>query len=102
MFILVFRTSSILPVDLNAIICGNLRLMANLYEVIDDISNAEQCREQFRSMKQAIHQVFWNEEYGCWFDYDIIHACHVNLYMDTNFFPLFSGCTHDGTIVSIC
>ncbi|KAK6100758.1 trehalase I, putative [Brugia malayi] len=89
------RTSSILPVDLNAIICGNLRLMANLYEVIDDISNAEQCREQFRSMKQAIHQVFWNEEYGCWFDYDIIHACHVNLYMDTNFFPLFSGCTHD-------
>ncbi|EJW81809.1 trehalase, partial [Wuchereria bancrofti] len=89
------RTSSILPVDLNAIICGNLRLMANLYEVINDISNAEQCREQFKSMKQAIHQVFWNEEYGCWFDYDIIHGCHVNLYMDTNFFPLFSGCTHD-------
>ncbi|VDK74142.1 unnamed protein product [Onchocerca ochengi] len=90
------RTSSILPIDLNAIICGNFRLMANLYEVIDDMSSAEHCREQFKNMKQAIHQVFWNEECGCWFDYDIIHGCHVNLYMDTNFFPLFTGCTHDG------
>ncbi|EJD73652.1 trehalase, variant [Loa loa] len=89
------RTSSILPIDLNAIICGNLRLMANLYEVINDMSSAEHCRQQFRSMKQAIHQVFWNEECGCWFDYDIINGCHVNLYMDTNFFPLFSGCMHD-------
>lgn len=89
------RTSSILPVDLNAIICGNLRLMANLYEVIEDTSKAEQCRQQFRSMKEAIHQVFWNEECGCWFDYDIINSCHVNIYMDTNFFPLFTGCTHD-------
>lgn len=89
------RTSSILPVDLNAIICGNLRLMASLYEVIEDTENAEKCREEFKSMKEAIHQVFWNEECGCWFDYDIISGHHVKLYMDTNFFPLFCGCTHD-------
>ncbi|KAM3724225.1 Trehalase [Dirofilaria immitis] len=89
------RTSSILPIDLNAIICGNFRLMANLYEAISDMPSAEHCRQQFIDMKQAIHQIFWNEECGCWFDYDIIRGCHVNLYMDTNFFPLFTGCTHD-------
>ncbi|VDN03354.1 unnamed protein product [Thelazia callipaeda] len=90
------RTSSILPVDLNAIICGNLRLMAILYEVIGDVVSAKHCQQQFESMRQAIHQVFWNETHGCWFDYDIVRGDHVNAYMDTNFFPLFTGCTHDG------
>nr|AHM26076.2 trehalase [Anisakis simplex] len=90
------RTSSILPVDLNAIICGNWRLMANLYEAMNDLVSAEQCRQNFNAMRQAIHQVFWDEDCGCWFDYDIVTGKHVTDYMDTNFFPLFTGCTHDG------
>lgn len=90
------RTSSILPVDLNAIICGNWSLIAKLYEVIGDSANADLCRHNFDAMKHAIHQVFWNEERGCWFDYDIAKGRHVDVYQDTNFFPLFSGCTHEG------
>lgn len=90
------RTSSILPVDLNAIICGNWNLMSKLYEVIGDSASAMLCRRNFDSMKQAIHQVFWSEERGCWFDYDISSGRHVDVYQDTNFFPLFTGCTHDG------
>uniref|UniRef100_A0A915C2N6 Trehalase n=1 Tax=Parascaris univalens TaxID=6257 RepID=A0A915C2N6_PARUN len=90
------RTSSILPVDLNAIICGNWRLMADMYDAMDDHSSAENCRRNFDAMRHAIHQVFWNEECGCWFDFDIVSGRHVADYMDTNFFPLFTGCTHDG------
>ncbi|MFH4979313.1 hypothetical protein AB6A40_006022 [Gnathostoma spinigerum] len=90
------RTSSILPIDLNAIICGNLRLMSIMYDAIGDHASADQCHESFELMRRAIHQVFWNEEWGCWFDYDICTGSHVEVYMDTNFFPLFTGCTHDG------
>uniref|UniRef100_A0A183TZD7 Trehalase n=1 Tax=Toxocara canis TaxID=6265 RepID=A0A183TZD7_TOXCA len=95
------RTSSILPVDLNAIICGNWRLMADMYEAMGDPASAEHCRHNFDAMRLAIHQVFWNEECGCWFDFDIVSGRHVADYMDTNFFPLFTGCTHDEFIVEI-
>lgn len=103
-------------------------MMARLYEVIGDASQAEKCQVQFDAMREAIHQVrnspradtmkmvslkhhywdnnmysirqflqiFWNEVQGCWFDYDIVSGRHVDMYMDTNFFPLFTGCMHDG------
>ncbi|VDD91850.1 unnamed protein product [Enterobius vermicularis] len=90
------RTSSILPVDLNAIICGNWEIMAKLYDVIEDSASSDLCHRNFEAMKSAIHQVFWNEDRGCWFDYDISTGRHVEVYQDTNFFPLFTGCTHDG------
>uniref|UniRef100_A0A158R5V2 Trehalase n=1 Tax=Syphacia muris TaxID=451379 RepID=A0A158R5V2_9BILA len=90
------RTSSILPVDLNAIICGNWSLMAKLYIILGDKEKSQLCWKNFEAMRKAIYQVFWNEERGCWFDYDIANRRHVDVYQDTNFFPLFTGCTHDG------
>ena len=52
--------------------------------------------QQYDAMRETIHRVFWNEEQGCWFDYDISSNSHISVYYDTNFFPLFTGCTHDG------
>uniref|UniRef100_A0A914UYY9 Trehalase n=1 Tax=Plectus sambesii TaxID=2011161 RepID=A0A914UYY9_9BILA len=38
----------------------------------------------------------WSEENGVWFDYDRVTNRHVACYYDTNFFPLFTGCAHEG------
>ncbi|TKR64639.1 hypothetical protein L596_025136 [Steinernema carpocapsae] len=90
------RTSEIIPVDLNAIICGNLRMMGEMFQTVGDTEKALKAFTEYEIMREAIHQVFWNEACGCWFDYDIKTNMHVNIYFDTNFFPLFTGCTHEG------
>lgn len=90
------RTSQILPVDLNAIICGNLRLMAEMYDAIGESEIAARFQEEFAAMCDTIHEVLWDEEEGCWFDYDLLHDRHEKIFYDTNFYPLYTGCTHDG------
>ena len=90
------RTSSILPIDLNSIICGNLRIFAKFYNLLGMPEAAAKSHEQFMIMRESIHQIFWNEEMGCWFDYDLVTEQHVSTYFDTNFFPLFAECVHEG------
>lgn len=90
------RTSSILPVDLNSIICGNLKIFAEFYSLLGDEQASRHSMEQYELMRDTIHKIFWNEELGCWFDWDIITQKHLDIYYDTNFFPLFTACTHDG------
>lgn len=94
------RTSSILPVDLNSIICGNLKIFAEFYELLGNREASAHSMKQFELMRETIHSVFWNEEMGCWFDWDILAQKHINVYYDTNFFPLFTCCTHPGFDVS--
>lgn len=52
-----FRTSEIVPVDLNAIICGNLLLMGDLYDAVGDIDGSKWCAQSADLMKQTIYQV---------------------------------------------
>nr|CDJ94140.1 Glycoside hydrolase domain containing protein [Haemonchus contortus] len=88
------RTSEIIPVDLNAIICGNLLLMRDFYDALGDIDGSKRCAQEADLLKQTIHQVLWNESAGCWFDYDITTGQHLRMFSDTNFFPLYTKSTH--------
>lgn len=90
------RTSSIIPVDLNSIICGNLNTFSKFYTLLGMPEEAKKSYVQFLQMREAIHQVFWNEELGCWFDFDLDTNSHISTYFDTNFFPLACGVVHDG------
>lgn len=90
------RTSQLLPVDLNAIICGNLRMFAELYDAVGQKEDAARAHEQFRAMNDTIHNVLWDEGEGCWLDYDLVRDCRLKIFQDTNFYPLYTGCTHDG------
>jgi len=90
------RTSQIIPVELNAIICSNLRIFSEFYALLGQPEAAQRAHEQFILMREAIHQVFWNEEHGCWFDYDLSRNAQIQLFFDTNLFPLFAGCAHEG------
>uniref|UniRef100_A0AC34PUN2 Trehalase n=2 Tax=Panagrolaimus sp. JU765 TaxID=591449 RepID=A0AC34PUN2_9BILA len=89
------RTSSVLPVDLNSIICGNLRTFADFYKILGMSKESEVALNQYKLMRETIHQVFWNENHSCWFDYDLDKNEHICTYYDTNFFPLMTGIAHD-------
>jgi alpha,alpha-trehalase len=89
------RTSAIIPVELNAIICSNLRIFSKFYELLGQPDKAITTYAQFQLMREAIHQVFWNETHGCWFDFDVTKNAQIEVFFDTNLFPLFAGCSHD-------
>lgn len=89
------RTSSILPVELNAIICGNLNIFSKFYNLLGQTEKAQITFAKFRLMREAIHQVLWNEVQGCWFDFDLVKNAQIEVFFDTNLFPLFAGCSHE-------
>jgi alpha,alpha-trehalase len=33
--------------------------------------------------------------HGCWFDYDVTKNAQIEVFFDTNLFPLFAGCAHE-------
>ncbi|CAD6196174.1 unnamed protein product [Caenorhabditis auriculariae] len=90
------RTSQLVPVELNAIICGNIRLMGEMYDVINDVEGSKWCALMQDQMRRTMHQVLWNEEHGCWFDYDLKAMEQITTFNDTNFFPMFTRSTHEG------
>jgi len=89
------RTSAIIPVELNAIICGNLRIFSEFYTYLGETEKAQRSFVQFQLMREAIHQVFWNQTHGCWFDFDVIKNSQIEVFFDTNLFPLFCNCHHE-------
>jgi len=90
------RTSAIIPVELNSIICANLRIFSTFYELLGEPQKAVTSFAQHQLMKEAIHQVFWSEEQGCWFDFDVQKNKQIEVFFDTNLFPMFCGCAHEG------
>ncbi|PAV91678.1 hypothetical protein WR25_23156 [Diploscapter pachys] len=90
------RTSQIVPVELNAIVCGNLKMMGDLYDAVGDIDGSKWCAIMYDTIRRTIHQVLWNEEKGCWFDFDLVTCAQIDEYVDTNFFPMAMDATHEG------
>jgi len=89
------RTSCLVPVELNAIICGNLKIFSQFYELLGKPEAAAINYNKFIILREAIHQVLWNETQGCWFDYDLSTNKQIEVFFDTNLFPMFTGCVHE-------
>lgn len=89
------RTSAIVPVELNSIICGNLKIFSQFYTLLGQHEKAQISYAKFVLMREAIHQVFWNEQAGCWFDFDLVKNQQIPVFFDTNLFPMFCGCAHE-------
>ncbi|CAJ0928868.1 unnamed protein product, partial [Mesorhabditis belari] len=90
------RTSQLIPVELNAIIYANYRMMGELCDSTGDIDGAKRCAHLADRLKQAIKQILWNEELGCWFDFDLVSREQTKQFNDTNLFPMFAECVHEG------
>jgi len=89
------RTTKMVPVDLNAFVCWNERIMADLYAAVGNASQAESHRADFESMKYNMKRLFWNSERGTWLDYDLESGAQRDSYYVSNPTPLFTGCAHD-------
>jgi len=89
------RTRKIVPVDLNAFVCWNEAIMADLYAAIGNRSQAESHRADHESMRYNMKKLFWNKEQGSWFDLDLDTGAQREDYYVSNPTPLFARCAHD-------
>ncbi|XP_055355268.1 trehalase-like [Paramacrobiotus metropolitanus] len=64
------RTETIVPVDLNAVLCAVEQRLAIFYELTGDPDTAEQFRQRALDRGDALEALFWNETRGVWLDYD--------------------------------
>ncbi|OUC48137.1 alpha,alpha-trehalase [Trichinella nativa] len=85
------RTMQIVPVDLNAFICGNNRLLAKLYAAVGNFDMATKYEQRFTRAKAIMNEIFWDPIEKMWFDYDLETSSKITNYYSSNMVPLYMG-----------
>ncbi|KAG7471160.1 hypothetical protein MATL_G00121430 [Megalops atlanticus] len=86
------RTSQILPVDLNALLCRNEKTLASFYKILGDTAGAERYDRALRERLQAIEAVLWDPQRGVWFDYSLVNNRSHDAFYPSNLAPLWAQC----------
>ncbi|XP_070547492.1 trehalase-like isoform X2 [Ptychodera flava] len=90
------RTTEIIPIDLNSILCMNERILSELYELTDDTAKSEQYKTAYDDRVRAINEVMWDNNKGAWFDYDLTaRSRKTDKFYLSSVAPLWAGC-YDG------
>ncbi|KAF2879000.1 hypothetical protein ILUMI_27182 [Ignelater luminosus] len=64
------NTRRIIPVDLNAILCGAFKQIADMYLAINDLEKNAFWLNKNLEWRKMIESVLWDEEDGIWYDLD--------------------------------
>ncbi|CAB3258666.1 unnamed protein product [Arctia plantaginis] len=91
------KTRSIVPVDLNAIMCWNARLLRDFHTRLGNIDKAEYYRNMHARFMEAIDQVLWHEDVGAWLDYSLESGRPRDYFYPSNLSPLWTGCYNMAT-----
>lgn len=65
------HTSELVPVDLNAILAHNERVLAELFDKIGDGKKAERFHQAAKARHDAIEQALWDKRRMAWIDFDL-------------------------------
>ncbi|KAL4220633.1 hypothetical protein ACF0H5_021029 [Mactra antiquata] len=85
-------TSDVIPVDLNSIMCWNERLMGKFYTLLGETNASVHYKEMYNTRVDLMHDVFWDEEAGTWFDHSLLDKNARKRFFPSNIFPLFVRC----------
>ncbi|CAG2066319.1 unnamed protein product [Timema podura] len=84
------KTRQIIPVDLNAIIEWNARLLAEFFTLLNQPSKASYYATISQDFKIAIEKILWHDDLGTWLDYDFVNHKRRNYFYPSNLAPLWS------------
>lgn len=59
--------------------------------MINILRKAAEYRELYKKLREGLDEVFWSEDYGAWFDYDLIEQKLRSGFYPSNVFPLLLG-----------
>nr|UNW45414.1 trehalase [Calliptamus italicus] len=86
------KTRQIIPVDLNAFIYWNAKILEEFFRLFDNPSKAEYYRDKAQKWKEAVNAVLWHDEVGAWLDYDMLNDMKRDYFYPSNIAPLWTGC----------
>ncbi|XP_055386870.1 trehalase isoform X2 [Condylostylus longicornis] len=86
------KTRSIIPVELNAIMFWNAKIIAEFYSKAGDVKKCAEYEAKAQDILKAIEAVLWHEDVGAWLDYDLINNKRRNYFVPTNLSPLWMKC----------
>eukprot|EP00731_Ephydatia_muelleri_P027457 Em0019g330a len=87
------RTKSIIPVDLNSILCANEATLALLHQAVGNATAASKYQMALLNRQQAFEAVFWNETAGLWLDLDQDTDKHLEAFYLSSMVTLLWGCS---------
>uniref|UniRef100_A0A8C2F2H5 Trehalase n=1 Tax=Cyprinus carpio TaxID=7962 RepID=A0A8C2F2H5_CYPCA len=79
------QTSSILPADLNAIMCRNERLLASFHRILGK-------RKALSARIKVVESLLWDAERGAWFDFSLVNETRHTSFYPSNLAPLWAQC----------
>ncbi|EZA62647.1 hypothetical protein DMN91_007675 [Ooceraea biroi] len=83
-------TSDIIPVDLNAILQRNAKLLAYFHSILYNPLKVLRYTRIAQNYQAAINDVLWNENEGVWLDYDTRNKRHRDTFYVSNLTPLYT------------
>ncbi|KYM96555.1 Trehalase [Cyphomyrmex costatus] len=83
-------TSNIIPVDLNAILQRNARMLSRFYGILGNVKKDWRYAQIASEYQAAINNVLWNEDEGIWLDYDMKNKQSRNTFYPSNLSPLYT------------
>ncbi|XP_008215783.2 trehalase [Nasonia vitripennis] len=83
-------TENILPVDLNAFLERNARILARFFRMRNNFAKMKQYLGVAKEYREAIRQLMWHEEDGTWYDYDMKHQRPRRIFYPSNLTPLYT------------
>ncbi|KAL3111805.1 hypothetical protein niasHT_011092 [Heterodera trifolii] len=86
------QTTDLLPVDLNALICGNLRMLGKLFSKIGDKEKSAVYKDKFEKFRRAFQRLFYKKKHGVWYDFNIKSGKLHEEYYGSVTVPLFTRC----------
>ncbi|XP_018333659.1 trehalase-like [Agrilus planipennis] len=85
----------LIPVDLNAYLCGAFFKIAELYQIVGDERKGEQWKSKALEWRYNIDKIMWNSTDNIWYDYDTESRSHRTLFYPSNVSPLWANCYAD-------
>ncbi|XP_073958964.1 trehalase [Choristoneura fumiferana] len=85
------KTRSIIPVDLNAIMCWNAEIMRDFHLRLGNKAKADYYRQEHGKLMLAIEKVLWHEDVGVWLDFNLESGRRRDYFYPSNVAPLWTG-----------
>lgn len=95
------QTRSIVPVDLNAYLFHNAKVLARFYKLLGQTDKVKQYNKIAKQWKAAITAVFWDEDVGIWLDWDLVNNHRRNYFVASNLVPLWAKAYDNSNKVAI-
>ncbi|KRY87377.1 Trehalase [Trichinella pseudospiralis] len=90
------RTRRIVPVDLQAILCGSEAVLSRFYNVLGDQRMAEVHQKKYQRLKEDLHDAFWDPIDKMWYDIDLDErdgrGAKSPTFYPSNLAPLYFDC----------